>query len=80
MQPIITLYLVPIVSLSISIKSEFIDSESFPILRSFLSWYCRDSCIYRHTPPPPLFLSIILFKTIMSHIIVNMIWFYPSFR
>ena len=60
-------------------KREFIDSESFLILRSFLSWYCKDSCIYRHTPPP-LFWSIILFKTIMSHIVVNMIWFYPSFR
>ena len=55
MQPITTLYLVPIVSLSISINNEFIDSESFPILRSSLSWYCRDSCIYRHTPPPLFF-------------------------
>ena len=26
------------------------------------------------------FWSIILFKTIMSRIVVNMIWFYPSFR
>ena len=48
MQPITTLYLVPIVSLSISINNEFIDSESFPILRSSLSWYCRDSCIDIH--------------------------------
>ena len=55
MQQITTLYLVPVVSLSISINSEFIDSESFPILRSSLSWYCRDSCIYRHTPPALFF-------------------------
>ena len=73
MQPITTLFLVLIVSLSISIKSEFIDSDSFPILRSFfVSWYCRDSCLFTiqkqmssqsRKPSSPLKQKHLMYKT-----------------